>query len=161
MLLTPPTSPYYASVMPTDPANLAAFIAACLMLAGVVRFASKSPTPKEPPMYGDLSRVSPPQAHRIHNAREYRRLTPTSPGVTLDTDDALSFDFGAMESRALRVRAKVDTYAAQEVIAWREIIGDPEVMRAMVRHPNRHVAKRARLAVWKRERLAAKGGGAA
>lgn len=112
-------------------------------------------------MYGDLSRVSPPQAHRIHNAREYRRLTPTSPGVTLDTDDALSFGFGAMESRALRVRAKVDTYAAQEVIAWREIIGDPEVMRAMVRHPNRHVAKRARLAVWKRERLAAKGGGAA
>jgi hypothetical protein len=61
-----------------------------------------------------------------------------------------------METRALRVRAKVDTYAAQEVIAWREIIGDPEVMRAMVRHPNRHVAKRARLAVWKRERLAAK-----
>lgn len=101
MLLTPRPAPYYSPNMLTDHLNLAAFVAFCFMLAGVVRFAAKSYI-KESTMHGDLSRTPAPQAVHIHNARETLRLNPRPVGVTFESDDPLDFDFVAMDAKATR-----------------------------------------------------------
>lgn len=111
--------------MITDPLNLAAFVAFCFLLAGVVRFAAKSYTPKESTMHGDLSRTPAPQAVHIHNARESLRLNPRPVGVTFESDDPLDFDFVAMDAKATRAATvKRITSAAQ--VDWR-LLTDAEI----------------------------------
>lgn len=111
--------------MTTDPVNLAAFATVVFMLGALVRFAYTSHVRKEPAMYGDLSRTPAPQAVHIHNARETLRLNPRPVGVTLDTDDALSFDFGAMDAKATRT-ANVKRITSAPRIQW-ALLTDAEI----------------------------------
>lgn len=152
--------------MTTDPLNLAAFIAFCFMLAGVVRFAAKSYTPKEPTMYGrNIERETAPRAVHIHNARESLRLNPRPVGVTFESDDPLDFDFVAMDATVTRAAA-VKRITSAPRIEWR-LLTDAEIEHIAATCPpsmkDRALnarSKRARRRA-NEARRAAKGGGAA
>lgn len=111
--------------MTTDPVNAAGFAVFVAISAIMVWWSFRTYTRKEPAMHGDLSRTPAPQAVHIHNARETLRLNPRPVGVTLDTDDALSFDFGAMDAKATRA-ANVKRITSAPRIQW-ALLTDAEI----------------------------------
>lgn len=111
--------------MLTDPLNLAAFTAFCFMLAGVVRFAAKSYTPKESTM-PTLS-TNPGHERRASDRAAYaarsRFLSPTR--EVFDNGDALDFDFVTMDATVTRA-ATVRRITSAPRIDWR-LLTDAEI----------------------------------
>ena len=106
--------------MTTDPLNLAAFVAFCFMLAGVVRFAAKSYTPKESTM-STLS-TNPGHERRASDRAAYaarsRFLSPTR--ERFESDDPLDFDFVAMDATVTRAAA-VKRITSAPRIEWAKL----------------------------------------